>query len=110
MASPKPEWKSQRGDAWWWSDSPDLCAMANAATRTLEIGKPNEPNPQHLWLLIRATRDQFPDLTIWLAYDAEVRKQLDSLQDERLLRWSNVDNPYSHFAEITINDPKCKNL
>jgi hypothetical protein len=94
---PKQLWTTSRGDEWWCSN-PGLSGSLDWPIRVFKIDDPVGGTAPQLWAL----RAQFPDLEIQCAYDPSTKTLLDQLQQEGLLRWSDVGNPHSRYARIEV--------
>jgi hypothetical protein len=67
---------------------------------TFSIDDHAEDNAAQLWNLIEATIEQFKGFNIECSYDAQTKELLNELQANGMLRWSDIDNPHSHYARI----------
>jgi hypothetical protein len=100
--SSQASWRSVRGDQWWWSGNPALSGSLNQAISVFSIDDTFDGTVRQLWTVLDATARQFPHLQIQCAYDARTKDVLDQLQDQGLLRWTDVRNPCSRYAGIEL--------
>jgi len=93
-------WRSVGGDEWWWSANPALNGSLNQAISVFSIDNTFDGTARQLWAVLDATARQFPHLQIHCIYDARTKDVLDHLQNQGLLRWTDVRNPCSCYAGI----------
>jgi hypothetical protein len=99
-SSSQASWRSVRVDEWWWSANPALNGSLNQAISVFSIDNTFDGTARQLWAVLDATARQFPHLQIHCIYDARTKDVLDQLQNQGLLRWTDVRNPCSQYAGI----------
>lgn len=93
-----PGWKTLRGDEWWYSDhivdASGVAELHSSPPRfTLSIRPKSlfEFNATSLFVLLRQTRAQLPDLEIWCVVDDAQKRLLAELTQDGLLTCQFLD-------------------
>ena len=99
------QWKTTRGEEWWWSGDPAVAGDLDRPTSTFSIETLVPCGPEELWGMLRSTAEQFPDLAIQCRYDDRVKAMLDRLQSHRRLKWVGAGHPRSQYARVEMAKP-----
>jgi hypothetical protein len=109
-SSPEASWKSVRGDEWWWSGNPALSGSLSQAISVFSIDNTFDGTARQLWTVLDATARQFPHLQVQCIYDPRTKDLLDQLQNQGLLRWTDVRNPCCRYAGIEFVQGSTRDL
>lgn len=111
------QWKSHRGDEWWYSDywceAEGSMASAEPASLTIEsiATKAGQLTEERLHQLLWLTHKQFPEVQVQLSSRPEVFALLEALSANRQVSYRRVENPYSQDLRLlSISEPVVQSL
>src|SRR4029078_3800492 len=101
------EWKTHRGDEWWYSDqvveasaSFNLATVPPAFSISIDVRCRGEFTAGYLFLLLRRSSEQLPEFELWCHLDKIVEPILDELADDGRIQWELLEHPFSREARI----------